>query len=63
MSAEASAAEATFKAEALACADATWFAAQNDVVAGICQKAKFSDMVIVGREERQGPPERHPFPV
>ncbi len=60
---ETSAAAAIFSTEASQCADASWFEAQGDVVAGICHKAKFTDMVIVGQDERQGAVERHPFPI
>lgn len=44
-------------------ADASWFKAAGDVVQGICDKARYADLVILGQYEVQGPAESHPLPV
>jgi nucleotide-binding universal stress UspA family protein len=43
--------------------DTDWFEATGDVVDGICGKARYADLVILGQYERQGRPENHPFPA
>lgn len=44
-------------------ADACWFEAAGDVVQGICDKARYADLIIVGQYEWQGFPETHPLPI
>lgn len=40
-----------------------WSQSAGDVVRGISDKARFADLVIVGQDEWQGSPERHPLPI
>jgi nucleotide-binding universal stress UspA family protein len=40
-----------------------WFEAEGDVAKGISNRARFADLVILGQEECQAPPERHPLPI
>lgn len=42
---------------------ASWFQSSGDVAAGICANARYADLVILGQDERQGSPEKHPFPI
>jgi nucleotide-binding universal stress UspA family protein len=44
-------------------ADGAWSEASGDIARGICDQARYADLVIVGQYEWQGSPERHPFPV
>jgi nucleotide-binding universal stress UspA family protein len=44
-------------------ADASWFEAAGDVVQGISEKARYTDIVILGQYERQGVAEGHPLPI
>jgi nucleotide-binding universal stress UspA family protein len=43
--------------------DVKWSEAQGDVAEGISDMARYADLVIVGQNERQGSPERHPLPI
>jgi nucleotide-binding universal stress UspA family protein len=42
---------------------ACWFEAAGNVVEGICEKARYADLVIVGQYEWQAPLETHPLPI
>jgi nucleotide-binding universal stress UspA family protein len=42
---------------------ACWFEAAGNVVEGICEKARYADLVIVGQYEWQAPLEIHPLPI
>jgi nucleotide-binding universal stress UspA family protein len=44
-------------------AGASWLEADGDVVRGICDKARYADLVILGQHEHQGPAETHPLPI
>jgi nucleotide-binding universal stress UspA family protein len=44
-------------------AQAKWFETIGDVAEGICDKARFADLVILGQYEWQGFPEFHPLPI
>ncbi len=44
-------------------AGSSWFEASGDVAHGICDRARYADLVIVGQYERQGSVELHPLPV
>jgi nucleotide-binding universal stress UspA family protein len=44
-------------------ADTRWFEADGDVVDGICDRARYADLVILGQYERQGPQVTHPLPI
>jgi nucleotide-binding universal stress UspA family protein len=53
-----------FKEEAgLRPAETAWSEATGDVVDGVCDRAGFTDLVILGQYERQGRPEHHPLPI
>jgi nucleotide-binding universal stress UspA family protein len=41
----------------------SWSQASGDVVEGVCNKARYADLVILGQYERQGRPENHPLPI
>lgn len=43
--------------------DAWWFEMDGDVVAGICDRARYADLVILGQYEWQGPHIAHPLPI
>lgn len=61
---DAQAAATVFREEAVQrVPDARWFQATGDVVKGISNKARYSDLVILGQDERQGSPEAHPLPI
>jgi nucleotide-binding universal stress UspA family protein len=42
---------------------ASWFEATGDIAQGISSQARYSDLVILGQYERQGPPENHLLPI
>jgi nucleotide-binding universal stress UspA family protein len=44
-------------------AEARWFEAEGDIAEGIASRARFADLVILGRDEWQDPPEKHMLPV
>jgi nucleotide-binding universal stress UspA family protein len=44
-------------------ADACWLEVTGGVVEGISDKARYTDLVILGQYEWQGSPESHPLPV
>lgn len=44
-------------------ADAHWFESEGDVAKGVSEGARFADLVILGQDEYQEPPETHPLPV
>jgi nucleotide-binding universal stress UspA family protein len=44
-------------------ADAMWFETTGDIADGICKRARYADLVILGQYEWQGFPEFHPLPV
>jgi nucleotide-binding universal stress UspA family protein len=43
--------------------DARWYEAAGDISSGVCARARYADMVILGQYEWQDPPQRHPLPV
>jgi nucleotide-binding universal stress UspA family protein len=43
--------------------DARWFESDGDVVHGICDSARYVDLVILGQYEWQGPHVNHPLPI
>jgi nucleotide-binding universal stress UspA family protein len=43
--------------------DTRWFEADGDVVDGICNSARYADLVILGQYEWQGPHVAHPLPI
>jgi len=43
--------------------DALWFDLDGDVVSGICDRARYADLVILGQYEWQGPHIAHPMPI
>ena len=56
LAANARAAREAFKEEvAQPLADTRWFEADGDIVDGICDRARYADLVILGQYERQGP--------
>ena len=58
------AAAAVFSEETIGrLADACWFDTEGDVVQGINNRARYTDLVILGQYERQGWPEAHPLPI
>ena len=64
LAADARAAAAIFREETSErLPDALWFDADGDMVGGICARARYADMVILGQYEWQDPPQRHPLPV
>jgi nucleotide-binding universal stress UspA family protein len=64
LAADARAAALIFgEATAKRCADARWFEASGDVAVGICARARYADMVVLGQYEWQDAPQRHPLPV
>ena len=40
-----------------------WLQLACDVVRGISDQARYADLVILGQDETQGSPERHPLPI
>lgn len=44
-------------------ADAQWFEANANIVDGICDRARYADLVILGQYEWQGPDVVHPLPI
>src|SRR5450755_1824016 len=44
-------------------ADTRWFGADGDVVDGICEYARYADLVILGQYEWQGPHIADPLPI
>ena len=64
LTADADAGKASFEEmTANRLSDARWIEAKGDVAQGICIRARLADLVIVGRDEWQDPPETHPFPI
>ena len=62
--ADARMAKATFEKSALQrLPNACWIETRGDVVEGICERARFADLVILGRDEWQNPPETHLLPI
>jgi len=43
--------------------DTKWVEAAGDVVHGVCARARYADMVILGQYEQQDSPQRHPLPI
>jgi nucleotide-binding universal stress UspA family protein len=43
--------------------DSSWSDGTGDVVDGVCEKARYADLVILGQYESQGRPEHHPLPI
>jgi nucleotide-binding universal stress UspA family protein len=43
--------------------NAWWVELDGDVVAGICDRARYADLVILGQYEWQGPHIAHPLPI
>lgn len=61
---DAEAAAAVFRAEVSGrLVDTCWFETTGDVVQGICDRARYADLVILGQYEWQGSPEIHPLPI
>ncbi len=44
-------------------ADAGWVEMAGELVEKICERARYTDLVILGQYEWQGSPENHPLPV
>jgi nucleotide-binding universal stress UspA family protein len=43
--------------------DASWSKVTGDIINGVCDKARYADLVILGQYESQGRPENHPLPT
>ena len=43
--------------------DARWLESDGDVADGICERARYADLVILGQYEWQGPHVSHPLPI
>ena len=57
-------AAAAFGEETKKCrVETSWHEAAGDVVEGICKRARYADLVILGQYECQGAAEAHPLPV
>jgi nucleotide-binding universal stress UspA family protein len=57
-------AAAIFSEETTQCSiTPSWSQSAGDVAAGISEKARFADLVILGQYEQQDSPERHPLPA
>jgi hypothetical protein len=41
-------------------ADSCWFSAEGDIAEGISNRARYTDLVILGQYDWQGSPEAHP---
>ena len=41
----------------------SWFEAKGDVAESVSHCARFADLVILGQDEFQDPPEKHPLPI
>ena len=64
LAANARAAREAFKEEvAQRLSDTRWFEADGDVADGICDRARYADLVILGQYEWQGPHVVHPLPI
>jgi nucleotide-binding universal stress UspA family protein len=64
LAANARAAKEAFKEEvAQRLSDTRWFEADGDVADGICDRARYADLVILGQYEWQGPHVVHPSPI
>ena len=64
LAANARAAKEAFKEEvARRLSDTRWFEADGDVADGICDRARYADLVILGQYEWQGPHVVHPLPI
>src|ERR1035441_380580 len=64
LAANARAAKEAFKEEvAQRLSDTRWFEANGDVADGICDRARYADLVILGQYEWQGPHVVHPSPI
>jgi len=64
LAANARAAKEAFKGEvAQRLSDTRWFEADGDVADGICDRARYADLVILGQYEWQRPKVAHPLPI
>jgi nucleotide-binding universal stress UspA family protein len=64
LAANARAAREAFKEEvAQRLSDTRWFEADGNVADGICDRARYADLVILGQYEWQGPHLAHPLPI
>jgi nucleotide-binding universal stress UspA family protein len=64
LAANARAAKEAFEEEvAQRLSDRRWFEADGDVVDGICDRARYADLVILGQYEWQSPEVAHPLPI
>jgi nucleotide-binding universal stress UspA family protein len=64
LAADALAAKETFSDEvAQRLTDTRWFDADGEVVDGICNGARYADLVILGQYDWQGPQVVHPLPI
>src|ERR1022692_3546474 len=64
LAANARAAKEAFKEEvAQRLSDTRWFEADGDVADGICDRARYADLVILGQYEWQGPKVAYPLPI
>lgn len=43
--------------------EACWSDVSGDVAQAITERARYVDLVVLGKYESQGPPERHPLPI
>jgi nucleotide-binding universal stress UspA family protein len=48
---------------ALRGAKTRWLALEGDMISQLCEAARFTDLVVLGQYEHQGPAERHPLSV
>ena len=64
LASNARAAKEAFKDEvAQRLSDTRWFEADGDVADGICERARYADLVILGQYEWQVPQLAHPLPI
>jgi nucleotide-binding universal stress UspA family protein len=64
LAADAQAAAAAFGEETKKCrAETSWHEVAGDFVEGICNRARYADLVILGQYECQGAAEAHPLPI
>ena len=44
-------------------ADSCWFSAEGNIAEGISNRARYTDLVILGQNDWQGSSEAHPLPI
>ncbi|HEV2547827.1 MAG TPA: universal stress protein [Stellaceae bacterium] len=60
---DAQSAERLFSEETSHQTNISWHQANGDMVEGICERARYADLVLLGQYEWQGTAETHPLPV